>query len=568
MTLNDVLGMMGGWCRVLPVLARVMLFLCLFSSVMADEKKPHVFVVISDTLNGVKAGEQLDKGLAVSAIEGKGVWRNHRCPCRMSPGRSATLSAFLYGKAPLITGVTGDYDWRRKPVMSVSLADQFAKSGYRCIQIGGWSLGREKPYHPGGRGYGESRMYVVDRLPMLNWNRLDEPWAGWNRGHLVNQNLSKTMDMVKSGKGPVFAVISDSLMLPLGALVDELKKYAQEQWGANQRDVIIVLMSVSSEKRSVMRGRVPDLHHYPGEVSFYHYGDGRWLKQIKKSVAHARVDWEFHYALLQLIGGGAQEEPEFRIFHQANWAVNETPDRQRHRGSLVVGKGYALVNGLELYPATKEMLPDLSKPLDIAEHQKLHGEMLMAHSEWWAKARPALYDPRPFLVGEKDGIVTKVTALDWRPSKTVRTDGKSPSSQPMVYQKDVLGVLNGLQNKKYRNDYPAHSGSWSVNIERPGRYQITASLLPLHIDDEQKKLAKLRGGRAFVRLGGNLVQLQLVKGATSVTVQTDADAGVTDLECWFTGQLAVERELGAFFVEIKRVGDKKFDLKAKEQSGE
>ena len=32
------------------------------------------------------------------------------------------------------------------------------------------------------------------------------------------------------------------------------------------------------------------------------------------------------------------------------------------------------------------------------------------------------------------------------------------------------------------------------------------------------------------------------------------------------GPYILERELGAFFVEIKRVGDKKFDLKAKPSS--
>ncbi len=98
------------------------------------------------------------------------------------------------------------------------------------------------------------------------------------------------------------------------------------------------------------------------------------------------------------------------------------------------------------------------------------------------------------------------------------------------------------------------------------RSKITASLLPKEATKpEEKTLAKLLGGQAFIQLGRNKVQLNLLKGASAVSVLVDADAGVTDLECWFTGQLALERELGAFFVEIQRVGDKKFDLKAKEK---
>jgi len=60
------------------------------------------------------------------------------------------------------------------------------------------------------------------------------------------------------------------------------------------------------------------------------------------------------------------------------------------------------------------------------------------------------------------------------------------------------------------------------------------------------------------------VQLRIQNGATAISATTDAEAGVTDLECWFTGQLPLERELGAFFVEIERVGDKKYKASAKE----
>ena len=34
-----------------------------------------------------------------------------------------------------------------------------------------------------------------------------------------------------------------------------------------------------------------------------------------------------------------------------NWPVDGAPDKNRHRGSLVVGKGHALVDGLPLFPA-------------------------------------------------------------------------------------------------------------------------------------------------------------------------------------------------------------------------
>jgi len=259
-----------------------------------------------------------------------------------------------------------------------------------------------------------------------------------------------------------------------------------------------------------------------------------------------------------------EPKPNFIFFHQANWPLFESAEKHRHRGSLVIGNGLALVNGLNLYRA-KNLIPDFTQEMDISQHQEEHQTLLTAHARWWQTVGKALHDPRAFDVGRKDNAPTKLTALDWRASKIVDTEGQSPNSIPMIFQQDLLAILEGLKNKPdYHQTFPAYSGSWSVNILRSGRYKITASLLPKDTQDPaHKTLMKLQGGVAHIRLGGNLAKLNLIKGATAITVQTDADAGITDLECWFTGQLALTRELGAFFVEIERVGDKKFDFKAK-----
>lgn len=541
------------------------LIACLFCGVsaVAGNLKPNVVVIVSSTMGGTAARAKLDAKIPDDTPANGVAWRRQRAGCSLPPGRAATLSALLYGEAPLVSGVVGDYDWRRKPVRAESLAGKFAKAGYNSVYCGAWGLGNGRPYRPIDRGFKTAETDCCDQRSVMCRMQIDQGWGTMERPRADAGLVVQLLTEVAAKGGPVFAVVSNTRGLPVQLPADALAAYAANQWANHGRDTWLVLVCVHSGRRAELRGRVPDGYHTAAELSVYHYGHAERFRQMGAGFAAAATGSELHHACARLLGGAKQEKQPFRIFHKANWPLTDSPDKYRHRGSLVVGKGHALVDGLQLYPATKDMLPDLSNPLDISRHRKLHAEMLAAHAKWWAKARPALYDPRAFDVGEKDKVPVKLTVLDWRPSRTIRADKSSPSAQPLVYQKDLLGILRELKNGKYRNAYPAHSGSWSVNIRRPGRYQITASLLPTDMDARCKKLARLRGGRAFVRLGGNLVQLQIAKGATSVTVQTDADAGVTDLECWFTGQLALERELGAFFVEIQRVGEKKFEFEAK-----
>ena len=140
--------------------------------------------------------------------------------------------------------------------------------------------------------------------------------------------------------------------------------------------------------------------------------------------------------------------------------------------------------------------------MDIEQHQQEHAELLTAHAQWWQTARRALNDSRAFDVGKEDDVSVKLTAQDWRPSRIISLDGKSPSSVPLIYQADLLAMLEGLKTKpEYKETFPAYSGSWSVNITRAGRYKITASLLPADLKDpKQRSLMPLEGGTAHIKL--------------------------------------------------------------------
>ena len=562
-TLNDVLGIMPRWCRFGLMLARMILHLCLMTFVSGADSKPHVILIVNSDITEIDGRLAVDKVFSKNIDFPSGVaWRKSRCDVRLSPGGNATLAALLYGKQSLVCGVVGDHDWRRKPVRSTSLADHFALAGYTTVFSGAWSMGVSPPYDCKSRGF-KAEIESRDSSQSALCRHLEDDWIMGGKAMQSQVNLEKSLKKLWMLSPPVFMMAHCRGMKDSVKMSEAIKVMAENAWKMHKRETYCIIVSALVKKADESWHLPHGSYHNPSSTKLYHIGLQKNFTQYCDRFHHCATDWELNTALLGLVADVKPAKPEFRVFHAANWADDNAPDKHRYRGSLVVGKEHALVDGLELYPANNEMLPNLSKPLDITQHQKLHTEMLLAHTNWWRSTRKALYDPRSFSVGKKDKHPVRLSAMDWRPSKIMHADNKHPSSQPVIEQQKLLDLLRGLQQSDFRQQYPAHSGSWAVNILRPGRYQIKASLLPTNIDDRWKKLAALRGGRAFIRIGQNLVQLQLVKGATSVTVQADADAGITDLECWFTGQLAVERELGAFFVEIQRIGDKKFNLKAK-----
>lgn len=516
--------MMDECCSLSAMLARVLcgVFVCLYSLASAEQVRPHVLLV--------QLNAPVVEDTTVAEVFPSDVWQRQSGECLASPGRSAIQTALLFGTPPLEQGVVHDLDWRRKPVSGDTLADKLGRLGYQTHFYGAWALGSTAPYHPQGRGFQQAHYFEAGGRDTLadSWEaRVAEP--------LRIGEMKKT----------TFIHLAEGRHLSRKSIFEALRGWLKHN---EAPAVVVVLESIVAVKKK-------------------YYQPARWSvlsnQKLKKPLS-IETDWDLYRAMCSITGIEVKEKFNITFFHHANWPVHESPEKNRHRGSLILGDGLALIDGLNLYRA-QDFTPDLSNKLDISEHQKEHQALLTAHAQWWKTAGGNLHQPRAFDVGGEGGKALQLTALDWRTTKIIGSVNGRPTSPAMVYQKDLLAILAGLKNDPdYKNKFPAYSGSWSVNIKRAGRYKVTASLLPREgIKAGDKDLMKLEGGSAHIRLGENVATLRLEKGATAITLQTDADAGVTDLECWFTGQLALTRELGAFFVEIERIGDKKFDLKAK-----
>lgn len=482
---------------------------------------PHVIVIVNDG-----GGDILDFS---EILEG---WESVKGEMRVSPGRAATAAAIMYGLPALQSGVVTDADWRRLP--SVTASAVFDPPKPVSTEPKPDLKGPLKP---------RFRLFTSpDKSSVSYWGRDDaEPVL------LTEEPL---LAVIQQGGGYDMAFLRNFLKGDILSSVDE---------GA--RPVILMYVAMAESEGSAKRGVVAEKHHYGATWQIFQKGGGLDFLALKDEL---KVDFQIYEVVQDIMAGKkalSVAQPKYHVFHRANWPLTDNLAKYRHRDSLVVGNGFALVDGFELYKVTASLEADLTKPLDIAENVDVHAEMLLAHTAWWAGgqglatgAKKALEAKHATFVDERNGV-TRLSLQDWQASGVVSRGKGLAVSTPISLRGNLINLLENLKDEQFRETFPPYSGSWLVHLPTAGRYKVTARLLPNVFD---KELAKLQAGRAFIQLGENQAQLNIQKGATAVTAMLDAEAGVVDLECWFTGQLPLERELGAFFVEIKRVGGKMY----------
>jgi hypothetical protein len=133
--------------------------------------------------------------------------------------------------------------------------------------------------------------------------------------------------------------------------------------------------------------------------------------------------------------------------------------------------------------------------------------------------------------------------------------GGALGAEGLASQANVRRLLEDFQAG---GPVPETSGIWKLRVAREGHYRIKLAMLPDEAPRaEIDRLGQLKAGMVHLRTGRKELQMEVVKGATSVTMRLDLAAGDLDLEAWFSGQLPNGRILGALFAELERVGDRK-----------
>ena len=236
--------------------------------------------------------------------------------------------------------------------------------------------------------------------------------------------------------------------------------------------------------------------------------------------------------------------------HVGRWLGDERPQRYKSKGFSVRDERWRLV-GLELF----DMLADPGQEVNVFEkHPEEASRLLVDYGYWWSAVHPLVREPVRLTFGDEDQSVVELTAYDWWPTREKVGVSKGAVSS----QSEVTSYLDKARMAGTRNALPGISGHWKLIAARSGNYRIRMALLPREAPKEELALlGKLRPGTAHVRAGQEEVQLQVMEGATEVTLIFDLDAGPIDLEAWFEGQLLGERKLGAFFIGIDRLGARK-----------
>lgn len=210
--------------------------------------------------------------------------------------------------------------------------------------------------------------------------------------------------------------------------------------------------------------------------------------------------------------------------------------------SCVLWNSWRLVGRDELYDVSRD--PGQTKDVS-GEYPSVVRKMRKFYETWWAALAPALPEFVPHLVGSSGENPVTLTSDFWMDSAYVNTQWK-------------VAAMAG----------PPGGGTWAIDVAREGKYRITLSRWPFHL---QRPLTlagpaaavggtKLAQGRS-VPVAAGCVSLDNAKPQTLASEQEGADnismvvsiaKGRHTLRCWFRDSKGNDL-CGAYYVKVERL---------------
>ncbi|MCU0779813.1 MAG: sulfatase-like hydrolase/transferase [Akkermansiaceae bacterium] len=512
-----------------------------------------------------------------------------------APTATATRVQLLTGCHEFHSGVSHTLAGRNLPRPDrPMLPEWFRKAGYRTALIGRWGLGESLPCRPEDRGFQEVFVIGGGELGALadHWgNAATDPLMRTATGWVAKQGAALQV-FADEARRFLVARAADGerffLLLDLGAarpsglagaareaaleacdrVIGELLDLLQSGGLADATLVLFTGLGGAPEGTwnaglkgaagSVDEGsvRVPACVRWPGKIA----AGGRC-----ESLASA-MDW---FATLPALcaaapaSAGAGEGRNLAAFllgkddlpvggavfsHAGGWSGDDRPERHQSVGFAVRHGGW-LLSGLELF----DLATDPSQRRDLfADRPEVGTRLLADYGIWWASALPALRQPVRTVAGDPRQPVIRLTASDWWPS---REKPGLAGAETLATQAAARALLERLAQAE---PVAETSGLWKLAIACDGHYRVTVSLVPTTAPREEiDRLGQLKPGKVHLRTGRKEIVMEVVKGATAVTLNLDLSAGGLDLEIWFDGQLPGGGMLGALFAEIERTGERK-----------
>ncbi len=531
--------------------------------------------------------------------------------CIAAPSGTATRAEILSGKHEFRCGVSHRVAGRNliRPDVPL-LSEVLCAAGYRTAIIGTWGLGEAFPCRPEDRGFEDVLVHGGDAIGQTQdrWgNSYVDPWlrrqTGWEKttGYctqvFVNEAkrwlaaraaaqqafflylalnvphapyeapIGAAQPFLKAGlaepTASFYAMIED-LDTRVGDLLAELDRLNLSS------NTLVVFLGASGSAIGTWNAGLHGIKGSPDEGGVRVPACCRWAGKFpaKRAVGALISPLDLFPTLMGCCGValpqgwvgdgidlspawfGKADFPKQRMLftHVGQWPGDDPPERYRSQGFAVRDSRW-LLSGLELF----DIAADPGQRANLFEEQPAAvASLLGAYGTWWNSIRSVVREPVRYVIGDPHQPVVRLTAADWWPSR------ERPGAASAIRVASQTAIRAKLQALTDGSAVAETAGLWKLRVAAPGHYRIALAPLPAEADAaEHTKIGQLKAGRVHLRTGKREIQMDLLKGATTATLNLDLPAGELDLEAWFSGQWPDERILGSCFAEIERLGERK-----------
>ena len=569
------------------------------ASAAEPAKRPNVIIVMTD-----------DQGLGDFSYMGNPVLKTpefdafakesvrftdfHVCPmCSPTRGQLMTgLTALRNGS----TSVTAGRTFLRPGIPTI--ADVFAKGGYKTGLFGKWHLGDSYPHRPMDKGFQESIYHLgwgqLHSTPEFDWPLIDGRYfqSGVEKrykGHCTDVWFDSAMAWMKDrkAKGEPFLcyIPTNAPHAPHIDLAEFIKPYEgkgpaaffgmiahldkrfadMERFLTDEKlkdDTIVILMTDNGGTAGVP---IFNAGLRAGKTTYYDGGHRVpcWIRWPNGKLGEPRdittptQNTDLFPTLCDLC---SVEQPKWAAADELYRGVNltgllhgtekELPDRKlvvqygqipKKFESCVIWGKWRLVKGEELYDTET----DRAQKANLADkHPEIIKEMRDHYEAWWKGLEPSIDEFVPISIGAKQQPVVELNSGDW---EGIYADNSG-------FVREAVGGPTG--------------GHWNILVEEPGEYEFTLRRWPEQtkatLGEKYEPSAKSPANKlklstkgfptiatANLDIAGVKASAKADPKATGVTLTAKLPAGKTRLKAWFAD--ADGKDLcGAFFVTVTR----------------
>jgi len=578
--------------------------------------KPNVILVLTDDQGygdlGAN-GNPVLKTPGIDAFRDSAVRLEHFF---VSPTCSPTRAALMTGKHEFAVGVSHTIMGRSLLAPGApTLPEVLRSAGYATAIFGKWHLGENYPCRPQDRGFQEVLIHggggigqTPDRWgnqynsPVLQHNGTWQPYSGYCTDIFFREATS-WMALQAKAKQPFFLFLAtNAAHAPYVAKPEDAKPFLDAGLEPNlanfygmlanidanfgtllasleasgvARDTIVIFLSDNGSAMGAFNAGMLGKKGSPHEGGVRVPCFIRWPAKLEPRSVN---DIAAHVDLLPTLaawcgatlpdnwtGDGVdlgsallakQPLPQERVVvtHSGRWPATDSPVQHRFRNYSVRDQQFRMV-GLNLFDLNADPAEEHNV---FDQHPDVVARLTTAYGTWWERVAPVLQQPVRYIIGSEHQPVTSLTAHDWWAPRNI----EAPMGADAVWnQPQIKQVLEDLAIPAKRDAHPALTGRWWLLADRDGHYKVTLRMLPAEASAEEiKQLGRLRQGKAHIRVNREEVIVDVIAGASAVTIGIDVDAGPLDLEAYFDGQLAGGNPLGAFFATVEWVGERKRNI--------